>query len=41
MGLNPRWGQNKDYEIGVFCFTAKYAALGGQSLAGSESRYYI
>ena len=26
-GLEPRFGQTKDYEIGICCFTAKHAAL--------------
>jgi hypothetical protein len=26
-GFEPRSGQNKDYKIGICCFSAKYAAL--------------
>jgi hypothetical protein len=26
-GLEPRFGQTKDYEIGICCFTAKHAAI--------------
>ena len=26
-GYKPRSGQTKDYEIGICCFSAKYAAL--------------
>ena len=26
-GFEPRTGQTKDYEIGICCFSAKYAAL--------------
>ena len=26
-GFEPRSGQTKDYEIGICCFSAKYAAL--------------
>ena len=30
-GLEPRSGQTKDYKIGIFCFTAKHAALRSKS----------
>ena len=26
-GLETRWGQTKDYKIGICCFSAKHAAL--------------
>ena len=26
-GFQPRSGQTKDYEIGIYCFSAKHAAL--------------
>jgi hypothetical protein len=26
-GFESRWGQAKDYEIGICCFSAKHAAL--------------
>ena len=26
-GFEPRWGQTKDYKIGICCFFAKHAAL--------------
>ena len=26
-GFESRWGQTKDYEIGICCFSAKHAAL--------------
>ena len=26
-GFEPRSGQTKDYKIGIFCFSAKHAAL--------------
>jgi len=26
-GVEPRWGQTKDYKIGFCCFSAKHAAL--------------
>ena len=26
-GLEPRSSQTKDYEIGIYCFSAKHAAL--------------
>jgi hypothetical protein len=26
-GFEPRWGQTKDYKIGICCFSAKHAAL--------------
>ena len=26
-GFEPRSGQNKDYEIGICCFSAKHTAL--------------
>jgi hypothetical protein len=26
-GLEPRSGQTKEYKIGIFCFSAKHAAL--------------
>jgi hypothetical protein len=30
-GFEPRLGQIKDYEIGICCFSGKYAALRGNS----------
>ena len=30
-GFEPWSGQTKDYEIGIFCFSAKYAALSRKS----------
>ena len=30
-GFEPRSGQIKDYNIGIYCFSAKYAALGRKS----------
>ena len=27
-GFEPRSDQTKDYKIGIYCFTAKHAALG-------------
>jgi hypothetical protein len=30
-GFKPWLGQNKDYKIGIFCFSAKHAALRGKS----------
>jgi hypothetical protein len=29
--FKPRSGETKDYEIGICCFSAKYAALRGKS----------
>ena len=26
-GFEPLWGQTKDYEIGIWCFSAKHATL--------------
>ena len=26
-GFEPRWGQTKDYEIGICCFSCNHAAL--------------
>ena len=26
-GFDPWWGQTKDYNIGIYCFSAKHAAL--------------
>ena len=26
-GFKPRTGQTKDYKIGIYCFSAKHAAL--------------
>ena len=37
-GFEPRWGQTKDYTIGMCCFSAKYTSLRRKSkLVGSES----
>ena len=30
-GLEPRSGQTKDYNIGIYCFSAKHAALSRKS----------
>ena len=30
-GLESRSGQTKDYKIGICCFSAQHAALGGKS----------
>ena len=30
-GVEPRSGQTKDYDIGICCFSAKYAALRSKS----------
>jgi hypothetical protein len=30
-GFEPRWGQTKDYEIGMCCLSAKHATLRGKS----------
>ena len=30
-GFEPRSGQTKDYEIGIYCFSAKHAALRSKS----------
>jgi hypothetical protein len=36
-GFEPRSGQTKDYKIGIYCFSAKYAALRRKiRLVGSE-----
>ena len=38
-GFEPRSGQNKDYKIGICCFSSSHAALGRKSkiwLAGSR-----
>ena len=31
-GFEPRSGQNKDYKIGICCFSAKHAALRRKSI---------
>ena len=33
-GLEPRSGQTKEYKIGIFCFSAKHAALRRKSKTG-------
>ena len=33
--FEPRSGQTKDYKIGIFCFSAKHAALGIRILCSS------
>ena len=33
-GFELRWGQTKDYKIGICCFSAKYAALRRKSKDG-------
>jgi len=30
-GFESRWGQPKDYKIGISCFTFKHSALKGKS----------
>ena len=30
-GFEPRSGQTKDYKIGIYCFSAKHAALRSKS----------
>jgi hypothetical protein len=30
-GFEPQWGQTKDYEIGICCFSAKHAASRSKS----------
>jgi hypothetical protein len=30
-GFEPRWGQTKNYVIGICCFSAKHAALRSKS----------
>jgi hypothetical protein len=38
-GLEPRYGQTKDYKIGICCFSAKHAVLRSKSkdwLAGNQ-----
>jgi hypothetical protein len=30
-GVEPQLGQTKDYEIGIYCFSAKHAALRSRS----------
>ena len=36
-GFEPLSGQTKDYKIGIWCFSAKHAALSRKRLVGSES----
>ena len=31
-GFQPRSGQTQDYEIGIYCFSAKHAALRRKSI---------
>ena len=33
-GFEPRSGQTKDYKIGIYCFSAKHAALRRKSKDG-------
>jgi hypothetical protein len=43
-GFEPRLGQIKDYEIGICCFSGKYAALRGNSkdwLAGDQDNVSV
>ena len=33
-GFDPRFGQTKDYEIGIYCFSAEHAALRKKTKTG-------
>ena len=33
-GFKPRWGQTKDYKIGICCFSAKHTALRRKTKTG-------